>query len=114
MPNRDKFKSDEDHRKWYREYRQKNLERVRKYHSIYNKKYRKMKSNDPVFILKRRCRSKFNNALNNNKMQRGVCEICGEKEAQGHHADYSKPLEVRWFCALHHAQLENNIPFTEK
>lgn len=31
------------------------------------------------------------------------CEKCGaEKKLQGHHADYSKPLEVRWLCKVCH------------
>src|SRR4051812_26186703 len=31
------------------------------------------------------------------------CEVCGEIRAHGHHDDYTKPLEVRWLCAAHHA-----------
>jgi hypothetical protein len=34
------------------------------------------------------------------------CEVCGEKipkgKLQGHHEDYSKPLEVRWVCTKCH------------
>lgn len=26
------------------------------------------------------------------------CEACGKIEADAHHADYNKPLEVRWLC----------------
>ena len=31
------------------------------------------------------------------------CEICSNK-AEAHHDDYSKPLEVRWFCHKHHME----------
>ena len=35
------------------------------------------------------------------------CEKCGSKNSQKHHDDYSKPLDVRWFCRpchlKHHA-----------
>lgn len=42
-------------------------------------------------------------ALQTGKLVRQPCEVCGTK-AQAHHDDYSKPLEVRWLCARHHAQ----------
>lgn len=30
------------------------------------------------------------------------CEVCGDKKTDGHHEDYSKPLDVRWLCRTHH------------
>jgi hypothetical protein len=30
------------------------------------------------------------------------CDVCGNPLGQGHHEDYSKPLELRWLCARHH------------
>lgn len=35
---------------------------------------------------------------------RQPCEVCGQGKAHAHHDDYSKPLEVRWLCAMHHAE----------
>ena len=32
------------------------------------------------------------------------CVICGESKSESHHEDYSKPLDVIWFCRLHHAE----------
>lgn len=42
------------------------------------------------------------NALKDGRLMRAPCEVCGDPESQGHHDDYSKPLEVRWLCATHH------------
>lgn len=35
-----------------------------------------------------------------------VCAIpsCVETKVDGHHADYSRPLDVVWLCRAHHAQ----------
>lgn len=45
-------------------------------------------------------------AVQSSKLLRQACEICGATEGvHAHHADYSKPLEVRWLCATHHQRL---------
>lgn len=48
--------------------------------------------------------------LANKAVKRGIlkkqpCVYCGEKKAQKHHPDYTKPLEVIWLCSIHHKQL---------
>jgi hypothetical protein len=45
----------------------------------------------------------------NNAIQRGIlirlpCEKCGQP-AEAHHDDYSRPMDVRWLCRTHHAEL---------
>ena len=43
------------------------------------------------------------------------CEICGITEnINGHHDDYSKPLDVRWLCASHHRLLHAELKRQEK
>lgn len=42
------------------------------------------------------------NAIKYGKLVRQPCEVCGLPEAQAHHDDYSKPLEVRWLCIKCH------------
>lgn len=37
------------------------------------------------------------------ELVRQPCEVCGATRTDGHHDDYSKPLEVRWLCRAHHA-----------
>lgn len=42
-----------------------------------------------------------------NGLQRGPCDVCAETlYVEAHHDDYSKPLQIRWLCRNHHAQLE--------
>tara|TARA_R110000803_G_scaffold37320_2_gene80370 strand:- start:648 stop:1076 length:429 start_codon:yes stop_codon:yes gene_type:complete len=42
-------------------------------------------------------------AIKKGEMERKPCEECGAtRNIHGHHDDYSKPLDVRWLCALHH------------
>ena len=45
----------------------------------------------------------FNKAMRTGKIKKEKCAICGSKRTQGHHEDYSKPLEVVWLCAYHHS-----------
>lgn len=45
------------------------------------------------------------NAVRNGRLVRGPCETCGTtNKVQGHHDDYTKPLDVRWLCPKHHAE----------
>lgn len=43
-------------------------------------------------------------AIKRGDVIRQPCEECGS-DAQGHHDDYSKPLELRWLCRVHHDAL---------
>lgn len=42
-------------------------------------------------------------------LKKQPCTRCGSDRSQGHHEDYSKPLEVIWLCALHHAERHREI-----
>jgi len=46
---------------------------------------------------------KVHEALKRGELERKPCEVCAKIEkVHAHHDDYSKPLEVRWLCPLHH------------
>lgn len=49
------------------------------------------------------------NSLLNYARRKGIikmqtCEKCSEKRTHAHHDDYSKPLDVRWLCSVHHKE----------
>lgn len=46
-----------------------------------------------------------NNAVRDGRLVKQPCEACGAKRVHGHHDDYSKPLDVRWLCPVHHKQV---------
>ena len=48
----------------------------------------------------------------NRKLVKRPCEMCGA-DAQAHHEDYSKPLEVRWLCPVHHRQRHEGMGLME-
>lgn len=41
-------------------------------------------------------------AIFSGRIKRGACRDCGKPNADAHHEDYSKPLEVVWLCRKHH------------
>lgn len=48
---------------------------------------------------KYKARTAVSNALRDGRLRKGPCALCGSKKrVQGHHPDYSKPLEVTWLC----------------
>ena len=50
-------------------------------------------------------------AIKNAKLLRQPCQRCGKPNAFAHHDDYSKPLEVKWFCNYHHCEYHNWMKF---
>ncbi|KKL82730.1 hypothetical protein LCGC14_1981810 [marine sediment metagenome] len=56
-------------------------------------------------IKKLKCRSNFNHYLRDKKIKRMPCIVCGSLKSEGHHFNYSKPLEVTWLCFKHHRQI---------
>jgi hypothetical protein len=48
-----------------------------------------------------------NNALRDGKIEKIPCLICGDEKVEGHHPDYSRPLDVIWLCNKHHRETHN-------
>lgn len=51
-----------------------------------------------------RARAAVYRAVQSGRLTRpGVCEVCGGTDRiHGHHADYSRPLDVEWLCWVCH------------
>lgn len=67
---------------------------------------KKMKEKYPE---KYKAREIFKSAVRSGKITRLPCGVCGDFKVQGHHDDYSKPLEVRWLCNKHHRDHHRRI-----
>lgn len=52
----------------------------------------------------KRANQAVNNAVRDGRLQKRPCERCGNPTSEGHHEDYSKPLDVIWLCRTHHAE----------
>lgn len=85
-----------DKHEQYLEYdrmRNRNPDRIRAISASSNK--------DPLKVWARKA---THSALARGILERKPCEVCGDEKSDAHHEDYSKPLEIRWFCRAHHMQ----------
>lgn len=96
-------------------WRERNIEKDRANTSEYRKRsqYWKKRNNtiraNPVMYAKWKARQIVRQAVKIGKLQRLSCAVCSISETQGHHTDYSKPLNVTWLCRPHHLQAHNKI-----
>jgi hypothetical protein len=61
---------------------------------------RKHRINNPE---KAKARFAVSNALRSGQLSKQPCCVCGsDNNLHAHHNDYSKPLEVEWYCDSHH------------
>ncbi len=58
--------------------------------------------------LKANCRSYLNVYLRRGKITKQPCVSCGNTLVEAHHNDYTKPLEVIWYCRECHLNHHNN------
>lgn len=89
------------------DHRRRNAERYRKYNSDERKanrpherfKARVRYNSDPEYRVKNRARAAVYRAIQRGDLIKQPCGMCGtDKSVQGHHHDYSKPLDVEWLC----------------
>lgn len=59
--------------------------------------------------LRRACRTIWRTARKRGKVLPQACAHCGAAEAEGHHEDYTRPLDVIWLCKPCHVQEHNRL-----
>lgn len=52
---------------------------------------------------------KLNYEIKMGRIVRQPCVVCGKQNAEGHHMDYSYPLDVLWLCPSHHKKHHFNM-----
>lgn len=83
-----------------KEWRRNNVQKARDY-----SKRQRLKDVEKA-RLHERAHNAVRYAIGKGALTRGPCEVCGAtRKIEGHHSDYSKPLEVQWLCKKHHKQL---------
>jgi hypothetical protein len=92
------------HRNWYKNtIKERKLhEKTAKYKDIVRKATLKWRKNN---IRKLKAVRAVYNAFRRGDLKKFPC-FCGEKKVEAHHEDYSKPLEVEWFCKKHHMEAD--------
>ena len=103
-----------------KEYYRKNAERIKKVTSAYaktpkGKKIAIKKKLKQLELHPERSRAHMivSNAIARGDIQRIPCIVCGDPKSEGHHQDYSKPLDVLWLCILHHRVIEKKSIYTQ-
>ena len=91
----------ERHRETARKSRERRIEQVREYD-----RQRGFRVYDEQ---KTRARLAVTHAVRDGLLSRLPCTVCGDREADAHHDDYSKPLEVVWLCRRHHMQRHQRV-----
>ena len=68
---------------------------------------------NPELMLKAKAILKY--AIKIGVIKKEPCKVCGAIEGiMGHHQDYTKPLEVIWFCSKHHISWHNFLSGLER
>jgi hypothetical protein len=98
------------HKKWRSGNRKREIARCAAYRELPGMRekraeWARIKRLDPQEAYKNRARHVARHAVASGRLARKPCEVCGLTKTEAHHDDYDKPLEVRWLCAQHHADL---------
>lgn len=87
-----------------------NREKKRDYYNAYDRERSKKPERKKAIAAsrephKRKATELLNRAVKKGTVTKKPCEVCGENKVEGHHTDYSKPLDVQWLCRKHHVEV---------
>jgi hypothetical protein len=106
-----KFQTKEEANAYYRDYRAKNKEQIRKYKREYMRSHRRGEKYTASIISwaklnaeKIKAQKFLRMAVRYGYVIKKPCEICGAERSVAHHEDYNKPLDVNWLCEIHHRE----------
>jgi len=49
-----------------------------------------------------KCHNAVTRAIKKGTLDKENCCVCGSEKSMAHHESYDKPLEVIWYCQIHH------------
>jgi len=58
-------------------------------------------------------RQAVSNAIRDGRLVRQPCDVCGDENAQAHHDDYNRSLDVVWLCRKHHLERHGKQAYVE-
>ena len=99
-------------------HRENNIDKIRSYDRDRSKLPHRMKLNTKTTKKMRedlphvyKAHTALNNALRDGKIIKPtVCSVCKkDRRLHGHHDDYSKPLDVKWMCAVCHKAFHRDL-----
>lgn len=96
------------HPEYYRNYQRKHKQVIspetkRQYDATYKAKHPdKLRARMTAYYARRK-----------GTLVRQPCEVC-EAKAEAHHEDYTRPLDVRWLCRVHHGVAHRKDDLTDR
>jgi len=90
---------------WNREHSEWKKAYDKRYFLSYKKNERRKKNMTAEQYLHYKTQNILRYKIRKGEIKRLPCEMCGNPKSQGHHSDYSKPLEIKWLCRKHHSEL---------
>lgn len=70
----------------------------------YRQYHERKRATDPEYAVRRAARRKVATEIEAGRMAREACQVCSTEDADAHHDDYSRPLDVIWLCRAHHME----------
>ena len=99
-------------KKYKEKHKESYMEKARKYQIKHSKEHKRNGKN-LIYVAKwvkknpekQKAHKIIARVIKAGRIKKQPCQVCGNIKVDGHHPDYSKPLEVMWLCHSHHMEL---------